>query len=233
MRSFAYDEQSFFSADGASAEVAEKRRAGFHALAESFEKQFPKTLKAAETFLDGISDLRFTDTNRVPFPFQKLVREKLNVASLAVSSEGESAAATQSAGHGAGASRIRSKGPGGAGNAGNSNARHVTRSNRGSVAFSAASAPESREKSRRVDAEVSRTSSECVIFFLRRMGVSDQPPLHAEPSAAGSGSASLMPATAQAGSGATCGAPSTERPVVASTARSTKPPRGSAVRTGQ
>ncbi len=96
MRSFAYDEDAFFSADGASKEVAAKRRAGFHALAESFEKQFPKTLNAAETFLDGISDLRFTDTNRVPFPFQKLVREKLNVASLAVSSEGESAAATQS-----------------------------------------------------------------------------------------------------------------------------------------
>ena len=63
---------------------------GFHALAESFEKQFPKTLRAAETFLDGISDLRFTDTNRVPFPFQKLVRERLNVASLATASEGPS-----------------------------------------------------------------------------------------------------------------------------------------------
>ena len=88
MRSFAYDEDAFFSADGASKEVAAKRRAGFHALAESFEKQFPKTLTAAETFLDSISDLRFTGTNRVPFPFQKLVREKLNVASLAVSSEG-------------------------------------------------------------------------------------------------------------------------------------------------
>merc|ERR1712216_223260 len=88
LRSFAYDEACFFSADGASAEIAERRRLGFHALAESFEKQFPKTLRAAETFLDGISDLRFTDTNRVPFPFQKLVREKLNVASLAVSSEG-------------------------------------------------------------------------------------------------------------------------------------------------
>ena len=90
LRSFAYDEAGFFSADGASAEIAEKRRLGFHALAESFEKQFPKTLRAAETFLDGISDLRFTDTNRVPFPFQKLVRERLNVASLATASEGPS-----------------------------------------------------------------------------------------------------------------------------------------------
>ena len=32
--------------------------------------------------------MRFTDTNRVPFPFQKLVREKLNVATLALTSEG-------------------------------------------------------------------------------------------------------------------------------------------------
>ena len=85
MRSFAYDEAGFFSADGAPAEIAEKRRLGFNALAESFEKQFPKTLRAAETFLNGISDLRFTDTNRVPFPFQKLVRERLNQAHLLTS----------------------------------------------------------------------------------------------------------------------------------------------------
>ena len=57
-------------------------------LAESFNKQFAKSQEASETYLDGISDLRFTDTNRVPFPFQKLVREKLNVASLAISSVG-------------------------------------------------------------------------------------------------------------------------------------------------
>ena len=51
-----------------------------NALADSFNKQFAASQKASETVLDGISDLRFTDTNRVPFPFQKLVREKLNVA---------------------------------------------------------------------------------------------------------------------------------------------------------
>ncbi len=88
LRSFAFDEDKFFNADGASPEIAEQRKAGMNRLADSFNKQFPKSLEAAETFLDGISDLRFTDTNRVPFPFQKLVREKLNVASLAISSEG-------------------------------------------------------------------------------------------------------------------------------------------------
>ena len=60
------------------------------ALAASFDKQFAASQRASETYLEGISDLRFTDTNRVPFPFQKLVREKLNVASLALSSEGPS-----------------------------------------------------------------------------------------------------------------------------------------------
>ena len=52
-------------------------------LARSFDEQFAASQKASETVLEGISDLRFTDTNRVPFPFQKLVREKLNVATLA------------------------------------------------------------------------------------------------------------------------------------------------------
>ena len=57
-------------------------------LARSFDEQFAASQKASETVLEGISDLRFTDTNRVPFPFQKLVRERLNVATLALSSEG-------------------------------------------------------------------------------------------------------------------------------------------------
>lgn len=74
LRSFALGEDKFFCADGAPEEVAEKRRKGMDALAESFNKQFAASQKASETVLDGISDLRFTDTNRVPFPFQKLVR---------------------------------------------------------------------------------------------------------------------------------------------------------------
>ena len=112
-------------------------------------------------------------------------------ASRAAAAATSSAAATQSAGHGAGASRIRSKGPGGAGNAGNSNVRHVTRSNRGSVAASDATAPDSREKSRRVDASTRTSAAVHFFFLLRRMGVSDQPPLHAEPSAAATAAAGV------------------------------------------
>jgi hypothetical protein len=42
-------------------------------LTTLFNKQFAKSQAASETLLDGFSDIRFTDTNRVPFPFQKLV----------------------------------------------------------------------------------------------------------------------------------------------------------------
>ena len=88
LRSFSLDDDKFFCADGAPEEIAKKRRAGMDNLARSFDEQFAASQKASETVLDGISDLRFTDTNRVPFPFQKLVRERLNVATLALSSEG-------------------------------------------------------------------------------------------------------------------------------------------------
>ncbi|KAJ1622466.1 pyridoxal phosphate-dependent transferase [Pavlovales sp. CCMP2436] len=37
---------------------------------------------------EGLSDIRFTDTNRVPFPFQAVIRSKLNVSTVVKSSEG-------------------------------------------------------------------------------------------------------------------------------------------------
>jgi glutamate-1-semialdehyde 2,1-aminomutase len=57
-------------------------------LSKTFKKKYSKSIQASEEMLQGLSDLRFTDASRVPFPFQKIVRENLNVCSLVEESEG-------------------------------------------------------------------------------------------------------------------------------------------------
>lgn len=85
--SYSFDETEFFAADGAPAEIAQKRKAGFEALAKQFEIG-PVAQEMESSFADGLSDIRFTDTNRVPFPFQKMVRASLKVSSIVKASTG-------------------------------------------------------------------------------------------------------------------------------------------------
>ena len=74
LRSYSFEGDEFFSADGAPAEVVEVRKAGFAALGKTFSFKAGGRMEAVtEALADGLSDIRFTDTNRVPFPFQKVV----------------------------------------------------------------------------------------------------------------------------------------------------------------
>mmetsp|Transcript_4529 Transcript_4529/g.16233 ORF Transcript_4529/g.16233 Transcript_4529/m.16233 type:complete len:647 (+) Transcript_4529:83-2023(+) len=88
LRTFSYNEEQFLGCDGAGQDVVDKRRAGIRWLANTFQKMYHNTLEESAKFVGSLSDLRFTDTNRVPFPFQKYVRENLSVASVVLSSEG-------------------------------------------------------------------------------------------------------------------------------------------------
>jgi len=85
--SYTFEEGEFFGADGAPESIQAIRKAGFEKLASDFEMGAQGKAMEAK-MADGLSDIRFTDTNRVPFPFQKIVREKLKVASIVVSSSG-------------------------------------------------------------------------------------------------------------------------------------------------
>jgi glutamate-1-semialdehyde 2,1-aminomutase len=89
LKSYSFDDDEFFSSDGAPAEIAELRKAGFSKLGERFKMKAGGDMERIEAELaDGLSDIRFTDTNRVPFPFQKQVRANLKVASIVDKSVG-------------------------------------------------------------------------------------------------------------------------------------------------
>ena len=85
---YEYDLQQFFSVDGAPADVAARRRAGFSRLGALFAQRHPKTAELTAEIRNGVSDLQFTSRYRVPFQFSNIVRQHLNPGSMLASSRG-------------------------------------------------------------------------------------------------------------------------------------------------
>ena len=85
---YEYSEAEFFSADGAPAEIAAKRREGFMRLAALFNQRFAKTAAATATIASGVSDMQFTSRYRVPFQFSSFVRKHFKLGSVLESSAG-------------------------------------------------------------------------------------------------------------------------------------------------
>jgi glutamate-1-semialdehyde 2,1-aminomutase len=85
---YAYGEDRFFGADGAPADVALRRRAGFFRLAALYAERYPKSAALTAQARSGLSDLQFTGQYRVPFQFGPLVREHLKVGSFVARASG-------------------------------------------------------------------------------------------------------------------------------------------------
>ena len=82
------DEARFLRADGAPERFAAQRKTALALLREDLESNRPESRDFADSIRNRLSDLRFADANRVPFPFAKLMRERFNVASVAHRSVG-------------------------------------------------------------------------------------------------------------------------------------------------
>ena len=85
---YEYDEARFFCCDGAPDEVAARRRAGFARLAQRYRARFTESIRRSAEAAEGISDLQFTASYRVPFQFSRYVRAHLPSTSLLQSSAG-------------------------------------------------------------------------------------------------------------------------------------------------
>ena len=83
-----YGAEQFFCSDGAPAEVATQRRAGFEQLSALYKSRFAATIRCTAEAANGISDLQFTDAYRVPFQYSRYVREHLPSAAFVQSSAG-------------------------------------------------------------------------------------------------------------------------------------------------
>lgn len=85
---YAYDEARFFGSDGAPAEVLAQRRAGFVRLAALYAERYPKSAAMTALAREGLSDLQFTGSYRVPFQYSPYLRERLKVGSFLQASSG-------------------------------------------------------------------------------------------------------------------------------------------------
>ena len=85
---YAYDEARFFNSDGALEQVANCRRIGFKRLSETFAQRYAKSIAMTARAREGISDLQFTGSYRVPFQYSPYLREHLKTGSFLQASFG-------------------------------------------------------------------------------------------------------------------------------------------------
>jgi glutamate-1-semialdehyde 2,1-aminomutase len=88
VRPRSYSDTEFFRADGAGERWATRRRLGLERLAASLRAAYPRSRAWAAEVGPGFSDLRFTDANRVPFPFARVMRERFELCAVVTESDG-------------------------------------------------------------------------------------------------------------------------------------------------
>lgn len=89
LRSYSFVGRDYFAADGADDSIVARREKGAEVLAHRYDALMGKASRELnDTLTSSLSDLRFTDTNRVPFQFQKETRSRFRVATITLASSG-------------------------------------------------------------------------------------------------------------------------------------------------
>jgi glutamate-1-semialdehyde 2,1-aminomutase len=83
-----YSLDEMLRADGADEKWIDARRAGLAHLSDTLARRHAKSTAWGDHVREGFSDLRFTDANRVPFPFARVVREQFNLCSVVTATRG-------------------------------------------------------------------------------------------------------------------------------------------------
>ena len=87
--SYSLEGDAYFRADGCSQDIAARRKQGADRLSKRFDALTgPRGKALNETLINGLSDIRFTDTNRVPVQFQRETRKRYQVAAVTSSQKG-------------------------------------------------------------------------------------------------------------------------------------------------
>jgi glutamate-1-semialdehyde 2,1-aminomutase len=85
---YTYDEAQFFGSDAAPADVLARRREGFARLVGHLNSRHAKSIALTKHARDGISDLQFTGTYRVPYPYSPYLREHLAIGAFVQRTDG-------------------------------------------------------------------------------------------------------------------------------------------------
>src|SRR5262247_2740780 len=88
VKSYDYTDAEFLRADGAGEPWIELRHKALDRLAMFFQAHYAKSMTWGNAIRESFSDLRFTDANRVPFPFMRVMREKFNLCAVVTAAKG-------------------------------------------------------------------------------------------------------------------------------------------------
>jgi glutamate-1-semialdehyde 2,1-aminomutase len=88
VKSLDYSDREVLGADGAGELWVQRRKEAIDRLAGFFQKHSAKSIAWGNEVRGSFSDLRFTDANRVPFPFMRMMREKFSLCSVVTASNG-------------------------------------------------------------------------------------------------------------------------------------------------
>jgi glutamate-1-semialdehyde 2,1-aminomutase len=88
VKTHSYSDEDFFRADGIGPAWVDRRKAGIERLARRLSGGRPRSTAWGEAIRDRLSDLRFTDASRVPFPFARFMRERFRLCSVVTKSKG-------------------------------------------------------------------------------------------------------------------------------------------------
>ena len=85
---YAYDEDRFFASDNAPVDVVARRRKGFAELAALYATRYAQSAEMTAIAREGIADLQFTGSYRVPFQYSPYLRQHLKSGSFLRASSG-------------------------------------------------------------------------------------------------------------------------------------------------
>lgn len=85
---YEYDEQAALACDGAPDEIVAQRRAALARLGGQLADSSPRTIRESLALEPAISDMQFTNANRVPFQFRGLANRYLPVGNISDASSG-------------------------------------------------------------------------------------------------------------------------------------------------
>lgn len=85
---FEYEADRFFCSDSATESIADARRKGMEKLGSLMRERSPETIRFNASLEDSISDLRFTNSYRVPFPYRKYLSNEFKTGSIVEETDG-------------------------------------------------------------------------------------------------------------------------------------------------
>ena len=83
-----YTQDSFFDADGADAASVDRRKSALDRLSSTLGARHAQSADWGDGIREGFSDLRFTDANRVPFPFAPACGSASTLTTVVTASDG-------------------------------------------------------------------------------------------------------------------------------------------------